>query len=40
MGAKLVTCVYTSDGALVNSTNLTIHGDIDDARYQSIMETA
>ena len=38
MGAKLVTCVYTSDGALLNSTTLTIDGDIDDARYQSIME--
>jgi VWFA-related protein len=37
MGAKLVTCVYTADGALVNSTTLTIRGDIDDARYQSIM---
>jgi len=38
MGAKLVTCVYTADGALINSTTLTINGDIDDARYQSIME--
>ena len=38
MGAKLVTCVYTSDGGLINSTTLTINGDIDDARYQSIME--
>ena len=37
MAAKLVTCVYSADGALINSTTLNAIGDIDDARYQSIM---
>jgi VWFA-related protein len=37
MSARLVTCVYSTDGALINSTALNAIGDIDDARYQSIM---
>ena len=38
LAAKLVTDVYTADGALINSTNVDATGDFDDARYQSIMD--
>ena len=37
MAARLVTCVYTADGAMVDSTILNIRGEIEDARYQTIM---
>jgi VWFA-related protein len=37
MSARLVTRVYSADGALINTTTLNEIGDIDDARYQSIM---
>ncbi len=37
MSARLVTRVYSADGALINSTTVNAIGDIDDARYQSIM---
>jgi len=37
MAARLVTRVYSADGALINSTTLNVIGDIDDARYQTIM---
>lgn len=37
MAARLVTRVYSADGALVTSTTLDVIGDIDDARYQAIM---
>ena len=37
MAARLVTRVYSADGALINSTTLNVIGDIEDARYQTIM---
>jgi len=37
MSARLVTRVYSADGVLINSTTLNAIGDIDDARYQTIM---
>ena len=37
MAAKLVTRVYSADGALINTTTLNAIGDIADARYQTIM---
>jgi VWFA-related protein len=37
MSARLVTRVYSADGALINRTTLNAIGDIDDARYQAIM---
>jgi VWFA-related protein len=37
MSARLVTRVYSADGALINSTTLNVIGDIDDARYRTIM---
>jgi VWFA-related protein len=37
MAARLVTRVYSADGTLINKTTLNAIGDIDDARYQTIM---
>jgi hypothetical protein len=38
MSARLVTRVYSADGALINTTTVNAIGDIDDARYQTIMK--
>jgi hypothetical protein len=37
MAARLVTRLYSADGTLINKTTLNVIGDIDDARYQTIM---
>ncbi len=37
MSARLVARVYSADGALISSTAVNAMGDIDDARYQTIM---
>jgi VWFA-related protein len=37
MAARLVTRVYSADGTLINKTTVNAIGDIDDARYQTIM---
>jgi hypothetical protein len=36
VNAKLVTCVYSADGALINSTVLPINRDITDSKYEFI----
>ena len=37
MGAQLATWVYSADGALINMATFKVEGDVDDARYKSIM---
>jgi VWFA-related protein len=37
MGAQLATRVYSADGTLINIAGFKVEGELDDARYQSIL---